>query len=58
MVATANAEEMTMNLLAPIMVNLRTRAARQVMLENSGYSIKKSVPRKAGGEAALALSPQ
>jgi len=46
MVASANAEEMTMNLMAPIVVNLRTRTARQVMLENSGYSIKEPMPRK------------
>jgi flagellar assembly factor FliW len=42
---------MTMNLMAPIVVNLRTRQARQVMLENSGYSMKEAVPRKASGEA-------
>lgn len=63
MVATADAEEMTMNLMAPIVVNLRTRQARQVMLENSGYSMKESVPRKAStgeavGEAAKASTPQ
>lgn len=51
-VVTENAEEMTMNLMAPIIVNLRTRRARQVMLENSGYSVRARIPRKAAeGEA-------
>jgi|SRR5579862_1294124 len=47
-VVTPNAEEMTMNLMAPIIVNLRTRRARQVMLENSAYSIREPIPRKSG----------
>jgi flagellar assembly factor FliW len=46
-VVTDNAREMTMNLMAPIVVNLRTRRARQIMLENSGYSVKEPIPRKA-----------
>ena len=46
-VVTPNAEEMTMNLMAPILVNLRTRKARQVMLENSAYSVREPIPRKA-----------
>ena len=41
-----DAEEMTMNLFAPIVVNLRTRRARQIVLENSGYSVKVPMPRK------------
>jgi flagellar assembly factor FliW len=45
-VVTENAEEMTMNLMAPIVVNLRTRKARQVMLESSGYSTSHAIPRK------------
>lgn len=45
-VVTEGAEEMTMNLLAPIVVNLRTHKARQVMLENSGYSVRAAIPRK------------
>jgi flagellar assembly factor FliW len=44
-VATANAEEMTMNLMAPIVVNLRTRKGRQIMLDNSPYSVRESIPR-------------
>lgn len=45
-VVTKDAEEMTMNLMAPIVVNLKTRRARQVMLENSGYSVRTAIPRK------------
>ena len=44
-VVTKDAEELTMNLLAPIVVNLRTRQARQVMLENSSYSVRTPIPR-------------
>jgi flagellar assembly factor FliW len=51
-VVTKNAEEMTMNLMAPIVVNLKTRRARQVMLENSSYSVKEPIPRKAAAENA------
>jgi flagellar assembly factor FliW len=50
-VVSEGAEEMTMNLLAPIVVNLRTHKARQVMLENSGYPVKQPLPRKAASEA-------
>ena len=46
-VVTKDAQEMTMNLLAPIVVNLKTRRARQIMLENSGYSVRTPIPRKA-----------
>jgi flagellar assembly factor FliW len=45
-VVTEGAKEMTMNLLAPIVVNLRTRRARQIMLDNSGYSVREPIPRK------------
>lgn len=45
-VATANAEAMTMNLMAPIIINLRARRARQVMLENSKYVVNEPIPRK------------
>jgi flagellar assembly factor FliW len=45
-VVTKDAEELTMNLMAPIVVNLKTRRARQVMLENSPYSVRTSIPRK------------
>jgi flagellar assembly factor FliW len=46
-VVSEGAEEMTMNLLAPIVVNLRTHKARQVMLENTDYAVKQAIPRKA-----------
>ena len=46
-VVTEAAHEMTMNLFAPVVVNLRTRKARQVVLENSGFSVKQPIPRKA-----------
>ena len=45
-VVTPNAAEMTMNLLAPIVVNLRSRLARQVMLETGGYTVRTPIPRK------------
>ena len=45
-VVTENAEEMTMNLMAPIVVNLRSRKARQIVLETSGYSTRHAIPRK------------
>jgi len=51
-VVTKNAQEMTMNLLAPIVVNLKTRRARQVMLENSGFSVREPIPRKETAETA------
>jgi flagellar assembly factor FliW len=45
-VVTKNAEEMTMNLLAPIVVNLRNRKGRQITLENPRYSARERIPRK------------
>lgn len=45
-VAGENAEEMSMNLMAPIVINLRTGRGRQVMLENSRYPVKQAIPRK------------
>jgi flagellar assembly factor FliW len=39
------AKELTVNLLAPIVFNLRLRIARQVMLEDSEYSIRTPIPR-------------
>ncbi len=46
-VVSPGAVEMTMNLLAPIIVNLRTRTARQITLETGGYSVRTPIPRKA-----------
>lgn len=45
-VVTKDAEDMTMNLFAPLVINLRTRTGRQVVLENSGFSVRQPMPRK------------
>ncbi len=45
-VVTKEAEEMTMNLMAPVVINLKTRRGRQVMLENSPYAVRTPIPRK------------
>lgn len=44
-VVGAEAQELTVNLLAPIVFNLRTRVGRQVMLEDCDYSVRTPVPR-------------
>jgi flagellar assembly factor FliW len=46
-----DAKELTINLLAPIVFNLRTRVGRQVMLEDSEYSVRTPVPRVEKQEA-------
>jgi flagellar assembly factor FliW len=51
-VVTANAAEMTINLAAPVIVNLRTRKARQVVLDGTNYSPREPMPRKAAEAAA------
>ena len=51
-----DAEEMTMNLMAPIVLNLKNRRARQVMLENSPYSVRTPIPRK-GAEVQGTAQP-
>ncbi|HEY4439342.1 MAG TPA: flagellar assembly protein FliW [Candidatus Elarobacter sp.] len=53
-VVTAGAAEMTMNLLAPIVVNLKSKVGRQVMLETGGYSVRQAIPRKQSGSPAAA----
>jgi flagellar assembly factor FliW len=45
-VVTENAQDMTMNLFAPIIINLRTQTGRQIVLENSGFSVRQPMPRK------------
>jgi flagellar assembly factor FliW len=45
-VVTANAEEMTINLMAPIVINLRTHKGRQIMLDGTPYSAREPMPRK------------
>ncbi len=53
-VVTPNAEEMTMNLLAPILINLRSHKARQIMLDGSVYSSREPIPRKASASSKTA----
>ena len=43
------AGDVTVNLLAPIVFNLRVRLARQVMLEDSDYSVRTPVRRTGPG---------
>jgi flagellar assembly factor FliW len=50
-VVSAGAAEMTMNLLAPVVINLLTRTGRQVTLETGGYSVRTPIPRKAPSSA-------
>jgi len=45
-VVTPDAQEMTINLMAPVIVNLRTRKGRQIMLDGSNYSPREPMPRK------------
>ena len=48
------ADELTVNLLAPIVFNLRCRIGRQVMLEDCDYSVRTPIPRNAREEATPA----
>ncbi len=56
-VVTKDAEEMTMNLMAPVIINLKTRRGRQVMLDNSNYSVRAPIPRKLHAETQGAPQP-
>jgi flagellar assembly factor FliW len=47
LVARAGGAETTINLLAPIVINLKTRVGRQVTLENQRYSVRTQVIRSA-----------
>ena|SRR5579872_2857365 len=49
-----DAKELTVNLLAPVVFNLRTRVARQVMLEDCDYSVRTPIPRKSKEEQTSA----
>jgi flagellar assembly factor FliW len=55
-VVTPGAAEMTMNLLAPIVINLQSRTGRQVTLETGGYSVRTAIPRKASATAGAESS--
>ncbi len=50
--------QMYMNLMAPVLVNLRSRVARQVALEIGGYSVATPIPSliEAAGSQAEAIS--
>lgn len=56
-VVTKGAAEMTVNLRAPVVVNIETRIGRQVALDNPDYSMRQPVPRiedvPAKGQEAL-----
>jgi len=41
------AAQMTINLLAPVVINLKTRMGRQITLENQTYSVQTPIPRRA-----------
>ncbi|GAC1597599.1 MAG: flagellar assembly protein FliW [Candidatus Velthaea sp.] len=45
-VVGTGASEMTINLLAPVVINLKTRVGRQVTLETPGHSIRTPIPRR------------
>lgn len=53
-IVSEGAAEMSINLMAPIVINLRTRRGRQIMLENSSFSVREPLPRRSAGEAASA----
>jgi flagellar assembly factor FliW len=46
------ADDATVNLLAPVVINLRTRIGRQVILETGGYSVRTAIPRRRRAAAA------
>lgn len=46
LVVPKDAVDMTINLVAPIIVNLKTRKGRQVTLENQRYDVRTLMPRK------------
>jgi flagellar assembly factor FliW len=52
-VVAKGAVEMTINLLAPVVINLKTRVARQVTLESQRYSLRTPIPRRPAAEPAL-----
>jgi flagellar assembly factor FliW len=54
-VAPPDGGAMTMNLAAPIVVNLRSRNARQVLCDNPAYSANEPIPQRAV-QPATALS--
>lgn len=49
-VATPNTGDMTMNLVAPVVVNLRRKVARQVTLDTPGLSMRTPIPKRDNAE--------
>jgi flagellar assembly factor FliW len=47
----------TMNLLAPIIINLRTRIGRQVTVEGENYSVRTPIPLDRQGPGSAAEAP-
>jgi flagellar assembly factor FliW len=47
-VAPAGGGQMTINLAAPVVINLRTRNARQVLCDNPAYTSNEPIPQKSG----------
>jgi len=47
--------ETTINLLAPIVINIKTRIGRQVTLENSGYSVRTPIPIRVDGSKEVVV---
>lgn len=52
-VVTPGAEDMSMNLLAPVIINLKTRRGRQITLDGSDYAVRTPVPRKVAATEAM-----
>jgi flagellar assembly factor FliW len=50
-IPTGNPAEMTVNLLAPIVLNIESRIGKQVILQDDAYTIKHRVLQAAGKEA-------
>jgi flagellar assembly factor FliW len=46
LVARPGAAETTINLLAPIIINIKTRIGRQITLENQRYSVRTPMPSR------------
>jgi flagellar assembly factor FliW len=55
-IVNPGAAEMTMNLAAPIVVNLRTRKAHQVDLAGRSYSVRQPIPRRSDEQALTATA--
>ena len=53
-IVTEGAQDMTMNLAAPIVVNLRTRKAHQVDLAGRTYAVRQPIPRRSDAQTLTA----